>query len=325
MFSHRHRADGEQTLSGPADRQIESFSKMNLRFAILFTAILVSGSEGGKRSGKRRLGGGKKSGSKAESGNSLGAWTVTLCGDEVCPMHKTKCGDHICRPGEGNLKGYGHWSQPYKQTDVPKDAPKYVPGWTNTHFPAERYVPLVTLAKERQRDGIIIFTAADFDYREHAENWWLFTQRAGVPNALVHSLDNEAYDYFRSKNIPAANGTGSMDAWLSSRLQRHIQRALAERHMAAAALVHARLSVLMMDSTAVLVRDPMPYLRGAPGDISAMRGGCRPDKFPAGCEPMWNLLFLRATAEDEQRARVIAYIKSSIDKVRCSLSISRVL
>ena len=290
---------------------------MNLRFAILFTAILVSGSEGGKRSGKRRLGGGKKSGSKAESGNSLGAWTVTMCGDEPCPLHKTVCGDHICRPGEGNLKGYGHWSQPYKQTDVPKDAPKYVPGWTNTHFPAERYVPLVTLAKERQRDGIIIFTAADFDYREHAENWWLFTQRAGVANALVHSLDNEAYDYFRSKNIPAANGTGSMDAWLSSRLQRHIQRALAERHMAAAALVYAGLSVLMMDSTAVLVRDPMPYLRsGAPGDISAMRGGCRPEKFPAGCEPMWNFLFLRATAEDEQRARVIAYIKASIDKVR---------
>ena len=63
--------------------------------------------------------------------------------------------------------------------------------------------------------------------------------------------------------------------------------------------------------------DPMPYLRsGAPGDISAMRGGCRPEKFPAGCEPMWNFLFLRATAEDEQRARVIAYIKASIDKVR---------
>ena len=31
---------------------------------------------------------------------------------------------------------------------------------------------------------------------------------------------------------------------------------------------------------------------------------------------MWNFLFLRATAEDEQRARVIAYIKASIDKVR---------
>ena len=51
--------------------------------------------------------------------------------------------------------------------------------------------------------------------------------------------------------------------------------------MAAAAMVNAGLDVLMTDATAVLVRNPLPFLRGThdapPGEAAAdvwmMRGG----------------------------------------------------
>ena len=31
----------------------------------------------------------------------------------VTELHTTRCGNRICRPGEGNVKGYTHSTQPY--------------------------------------------------------------------------------------------------------------------------------------------------------------------------------------------------------------------
>jgi len=292
-----------------------------MRFTlVLALALLLSGSEGKKGGGGRRLkkelkkelkkAPSWKDSASGDGGNSLGSWTAA-----TEPMHKTVCGDHACRPGEGNLKGYTHWSQPYEHKDTDKSISKYAPDWNGNMFPSERYQPIVTLAASKARDGLIIFAAADFDYRENVLNWYRLANNAGVGNAIVHSLDDEALVFFEANGVPASNGTASMDAWRRSRLSRHIQRALAERHMAAAALVNAGLNVLMMDATAVLVRDPRPFLSTLPPavDVAAMRGGCRPSKQQVGCEPMWNFLVLRG-AGAAQRARVLTYIQAALNK-----------
>lgn len=234
-----------------------------MHIALLCIAAASLSGVDGKRNGR------KKSGNKT-GGNNLGSWTAA-----TGPMHKVICGDRACRPGEGNLKGYGHWSQPYEHFDVDKSLlkKKNAPGWTEDSFPADRYAQLIARATAVSRENVVILTAADFDFRETAENWYAFAVRAGATNALVHSLDAEAYAYFQSRGIPSSNGTTSMEAWEGSRLRRHIQRALAERHMAAAALLHSGFDVFMMDATAVLLRDPMPFFRDhAAGDLMAMRG-----------------------------------------------------
>ena len=155
-----------------------------------------------------------------------------------------------------------------------------------------------------------MFAAADFDFRELGENWYKATQRAGVGNALLYALDAPAYEYFLSRRIAAVvNGTDNLDAWAGTRLQRHIQRALAERHMAAAALVGAGFDVLLTDTTHVVLRNPFGYLRAQRDDVDlwAMRGGCnakRPEHSEAGlgCGMVWNFLFLRG-ARDAARGR----------------------
>ena len=60
--------------------------------------------------------------------------------------------------------------------------------------------------------------------------------RAGLTNTLIYALDVEAHTHFTDRGLPSSDGSAQMAAWERTRLQRHIQRAEAERHVAAAAL-----------------------------------------------------------------------------------------
>jgi len=178
-------------------------------------------------------------------------------------------------------------------------------------------VPLVATATSVAKDGFVIMAAADFDFRILALNWHRAALRAGIRHAFIHSLDDEAFSFLRAAQVPTSNGTASMKAWESTLLRRHIQRALAERHMAAAALANAGINVLMVDTTAVLVKDPTPWFadpRLDDVDMFAMRGGCNAVKRPTyACEMMWNTLFLRGKAPAERRANVLEFVRRAID------------
>ena len=91
---------------------------------LLLPALLAKGQ--GKH---RRLSKGAKASGRSGR-TSLGSWTVS-----AEPMHKTVCDGRTCRPGEGNLKGYQHWSQPYEPVD-PKGATRRaecVKPWAHGH------------------------------------------------------------------------------------------------------------------------------------------------------------------------------------------------
>ena len=45
--------------------------------------------------------------SKRGAGSNLSATHVLATAP---PLHRVDCGGRVCRPGEGNLKGYLHWS-----------------------------------------------------------------------------------------------------------------------------------------------------------------------------------------------------------------------
>jgi hypothetical protein len=284
-----------------------------LTLAVLLTALPSMATT--RRAGRqRRLKSGKNSKGKAGGGGNLGATTV-----HTGPLHKTDCGGRVCRPGEGNLKGYQHWSMPWEPPPIDSLSKLAAREWgKGAPFPARFYEPLVSVAARVQQDKIVIFAAADFDFRELAENWYRATQRASISNVLLYALDSEAYDYFSARSIPTANGTDNLDAWASTRLQRHLQRALAERHMAAAALVHAGYDVLLTDTTHVFQRPVTPLLRslGSDGsvDIFAQRGGCSLKAEPAiGCGFVWNFLFLRGNVPDTRRARVVDFVQAAVD------------
>ena len=111
------------------------------------------------------------------------------------PMHTTVCGDHVCRPGEGNLKGYQHWKQPY-ETPPASGLTRQLPSWPKgAPFPTANYATLVAAASAVASPGTFLaLTVADFDFRLLAENWFQAAKSAGVP-ALVHTLDNEAFGH----------------------------------------------------------------------------------------------------------------------------------
>lgn len=284
----------------------------------LLVLLLAASATGKGRGHKRALRQGGK-------GDGLGKTTPA-----TGPLHRTVCDDgKPCRPGEGNLKGYEHWKMPWEPPSIDgltKQAPH---GWSNgAPFPTAPYAQLVSAAKRVASNGnAVVFAAADFDFRELGENWLKSTQRAGIGNALLYALDTEAYDYFLSKfsaTTAIVNGTDNLNAWEATRLQRHIQRALAERHMAAAALVHAGFDVLLTDATHVFVRNPFPDLLRQRKDVDlwAMRGGCnakKPENSEAGlgCGLMWNFVFFRGASMADQspmaRQRLVSFIQSAVD------------
>lgn len=119
-------------------------------------------------------------------------------------------------------------------------------------------------------------------------------------------------------NPPAHASTFDSRRRQATRLQRHIQRALAERHMAAAALAHAGFDVLLTDTTHVFTRPIAPFLATAPSnaDILAMRTGCGLKREPLlGCGFSWNFLLLRGSAGGDlaRRERVVAFVQTAID------------
>ena len=254
---------------------------------------------------KRRMEGKK-------AGSNLGATRVASG-----PLHVEQCGDRLCRPGEGNLGGYAHWSMPWEPPPI-DSLIKTAPDWPKgAPFPAARYTHLVSAARSVARENFVLFAAADFDFRELGENWYEGAKRAGMPNALLYALDSSAYAHFLSKSIPTTNGTANLNAWATTRLQRHIQRALAERHMAAAALANAGLDVLLSDTTHVFLRPVLPFFRSQPLsiDLFAMRGACGVKREPVlGCGLVWNFLFLRGGATDAaRRDRVVSFVNAALD------------
>ena len=279
-------------------------SSSRLLAVLLLVAVAAKRSRGQKSNRKYR-------------NDGLGATT-----EATEPLHKTMCGGRPCRPGEGNLVGYEHWKMPWTPPPIDgltKTAPR---GWSSgAPFPTIHYAALIDQARRVAIDDQVIFAAADFDFRELGENWYKATQRAGVGNALLYALDAPAYEYFLSRRITAVvNGTDNLDAWAGTRLQRHIQRALAERHMAAAALVGAGFDVLLTDTTHVVLRNPFGYLRAQRDDVDlwAMRGGCnakRPEHSEAGlgCGMVWNFLFLRGARDAARGRRVVSFVQDAID------------
>ena len=248
---------------------------------------------------------------KLRSGNNLGAWT-----EATAPLHSTVCGDHTCRPGEGNLKGYQHWSQPYESAPLAGLSKRGAHGWSKgSAFPSDKYTGLVAAAQRVQRHRLVAMTVADFDFRLLAENWYQHAQRADLP-AIVHALDSEAFGYLSARGVATHNGTDNLLAWSITKLQRHIQRALAEKHMAAAALVAAGLDVLMFDSTHVPLRSPLAFFSApelAAVDLFAPRGECNAQKQRAGCSLAWNFLFLRGSAPAPRRDRIVRYMQAAVD------------
>ncbi|KAL3907951.1 MAG: hypothetical protein SGPRY_009984 [Prymnesium sp.] len=132
---------------------------------------------------------------------------------------------------------------------------------------SNNYVELVEVARLVQRDKTVVVAAADFDYRQLAMNWHASAKRHYLP-AIVLALDTPAYEFFRTRKVPVANLTSCMVSWRSTRLQRHIQRAVMERLVAATALTLAGFDVLLADATSVFVADPLPFFRAERKDVA---------------------------------------------------------
>ena len=221
----------------------------------------------------------------------------------------TVCSGRACRPGEGN-PSVTHSSNPYT-------LPPILENYTRTppHEPdpkAPHYAALVAAGVASAHHHLLIFCAADYDFRELAENWYKAIRRLNLTNALVYALDRPAHEYFVSRGMPSVDGSANLDAWNRTRvqvgtappslhcyrsgqfppslppsLQRHIQRAEAERHTAAAALAAAGLDVLLTETTHVMVKDVTPALHALRGhreavDLAVVRQQCT-GKSPVGC------------------------------------------
>ena len=150
-----------------------------------------------------------------------------------------------------------------------------------------------------------------------AENWYRSIQRIGLLNALVYALDTETYQHLTGRGVPSVDGSTNLDAWNRTRVQRHIQRAEAERHMAAAALAASGLDVLLTDSSHVIIGDITLALHDVAKegvvDTAVPRGNCN-GRPPIGCSPWWNLVFLRGAGTPEQRNRAVEFQVAGVRK-----------
>jgi len=71
------------------------------------------------------------------------------------PLHKFECGRRPCRPGEGNLRGYDQWTQPYAPID--EAALKNLSKGPPHRARGPHYDALTTRAVERAGPGIRIY------------------------------------------------------------------------------------------------------------------------------------------------------------------------
>lgn len=170
------------------------------------------------------------------------------------PTHATVCDGRPCRPGEGNMKGYQMWFQPYEHREA------YVQSRSRRmpHWPDEaHYADAIREGRRVQTDGLVLMTAGDWDYRELVLNWVMHCHKHKLSNALVLSMERELHDELLRRRIPSVDNAANLQKWNGTCLQRHIQAVRTERHLAVAAMVGAGLEVLLCDATALLVGDPV--------------------------------------------------------------------
>lgn len=176
------------------------------------------------------------------------------------PTHKTVCGDRPCRPGEGNLKGYRMWGQPYIHREAwVQSKTRKMPHSPDP--PHEHYHEVVQAAHAVQQHNLVVMAAADYDFREIIQNWYAHLKRLGIQNALVLAMDRELSRDLELRRIPHADNSVNLDAWNATCLQRHIQRVRTERQLALCALLLSGLDVLHTDATVVFTKDVLPMLR----------------------------------------------------------------
>ncbi len=223
--------------------------------------------------------------------------------------HATVCDDRPCRPGEGNPV-VTHNDNPW-DAQPPIDAIKGLPHDPDPLSP--QYAPLIVAAKAAAQRHLIYLCAADYDYREVVENWHAAARRVGVSNLVIYALDAEMHTHLLARGMPSVDGASNLLAWKNrTRLQRHIQAAEAERHLAAAAVAAAGLDVLLMESTHVMLGDPSATLHALAHagavETALPRGSCTGRNVGfVGCAPWWSLVWLRGAGTPEQRARAVAF------------------
>ena len=211
------------------------------------------------------------------------------------PTHTTVCNGRPCAPGEGNLKGYKMWGQPYlHREDYVQSRSRRPP-----HPPDPQvYAGLVALARRVQSEGLVILTSGDWDYREIVMNWVLHAHGHGYHNSIVLSMDVELHSDLMRRNIPAFDNSALLDQWNSTCLQRHIQKVRMERQLALAALLAVGYNVLHTDATAIFVKDVLPMLRAHPNvDILVQRDG-GPGSNRLGCSVTAGFTYVRSSKRE---------------------------
>eukprot|EP00322_Chrysochromulina_rotalis_P018224 CAMPEP_0115839308 /NCGR_PEP_ID=MMETSP0287-20121206/6186_1 /TAXON_ID=412157 /ORGANISM="Chrysochromulina rotalis, Strain UIO044" /LENGTH=395 /DNA_ID=CAMNT_0003292879 /DNA_START=57 /DNA_END=1244 /DNA_ORIENTATION=+ len=196
----------------------------------------------------------KRAPTRKEAGDS-GATVEQAAHMPWHPTHSTICADHPCRPGEGNLKGYKMWGQPYIHREAWVQS--RLRHWPHTPDP-QHYTSLVKQARHVASESVL--AAADYDFREIILNWAVHAERVGLTNTLVLSMDTEIHDFLEQRKVVSVDNSANLLAWNVTCLTRHIQRVRMERQLAVAALVAAGLDVLLTDATVVFVRNPLPWL-----------------------------------------------------------------
>lgn len=215
------------------------------------------------------------------------------------PTHSTVCGDRPCRPGEGNMKGYTMWSQPYEHREAYVQSRKRLP--PHDPDPSTTYEGLVRVARRIQKGGVVILTAGDWDYREMVYNWLMHAYRLNYFNSLVLAMDAELHADLLQRRVPVFDNSALLDAWNTTCLQRHIQAVRMERHLGVAAIVASGISVLHAEASVVILGDLMPYLRAQPADVDLL---FQRDDWPGepvrlmGTAVNAGLMFVRATKRE---------------------------
>ena len=215
------------------------------------------------------------------------------------PTHSVVCNDsRPCRPGEGNLKGYRFWGQPYiHMEDYVQSRLRRPPHEPN---PKAEYARLCTIARRVQIDRLVVVAAADWDWRRIILNWVIHAHRLGYSNAIVLSMDEPLHADLHRRGIPSFDDSANLDAWNVTCLQRHIQQVRMERVLAVAALLSGGFDVLHTDATAIFVRDFVQLLKATPNvDLLAQREGAPPDVL----KRTWSgvnsgFIYLRATKSE---------------------------
>jgi hypothetical protein len=217
------------------------------------------------------------------------------------PTHSTRCGDRPCRPGEGNLRGYRFWGQPYiHREDYVQSRIRRAPHPADPHA---AYAGLCDVARRVHRGRVVLMAAGDWDFREVVHNWLWHAHRFHYTNALVLSMDAELHDELRRRGQPSFDDSANLAEWNITCLQRHIQQVRMERVLALAALVADGFDVLATDATVVFVRDVLPLLVGAPPDIDilAQRDSAPPDVLAhTGSGVNAGLIFVRGASSPKR-------------------------